>query len=69
MIDMKRKNETGRLPLIAKIAILVGLFLMVMIAAAPAAAESETVSGQEYLQAIGADNAQRAHLERVWSEW
>lgn len=66
---MKKKNTNGRLPLIAKIAILVGLFLMVMIAAAPAAAESEAVDGGAYLQEIGADNAQRAHLERVWEEW
>lgn len=65
MIDMKKKNMNGRLPLVAKIAILVGLFLMVLVAAAPAAAQSETVSGQEYLQGIGADNAQREHIVEV----
>lgn len=66
--NMKRKLYK-RMPVIVKTAVLLGIFAFCAAAAAPAAARSETVNGREYLQSIGADEAQIAHLEEVWRTW
>lgn len=64
-----RKRANGNKQMIARILILTGIFIFCLIAAAPAAAESEAVDGRTYLQSIGADRAQIAHLEGVWRTW
>lgn len=64
--NMKKKLYK-RMPVIVKTAVLLGIFAFCAAAAAPA--QSEAVNGREYLQSIGADEAQIAHLEEVWRTW
>lgn len=71
---MNRKNRTreqrkARAALRVRVIACAVMAAAVLFCMADAAAQEETVSAADYLEEIGADNAQRAYVMALYEEW
>lgn len=64
-----REERRARRTFIGQVTILFLMGVLLALSFCRAAAMETPISGEEYLQSIGASNEARAELTEVWKEW